>query len=69
MSKLLIAVAFTAALSTPALAVPGTKSDYRHVHSKSEPPQNQSQPSNGQTNDPYWKPCHFSRYGGMNTCD
>jgi hypothetical protein len=66
MTKLLFAVAFTAALSTPALAVPGTKSDYRHVHSKSELPQNQSQPSNGQTNDPYWKPCHFSRYGGMN---
>jgi len=66
MTKLLIAVAFTAALSTPAFAV---SSDYRHVQSRSEQPHRQSQASNGQTNDPYWKPCHFSRYGGMNTCD
>ena len=66
MTKLLFAVAFMAAMSTPALAVPGTRSDYRHLHSKSELPQKQSQASNGQTNDPYWKPCHFSRYGGMN---
>jgi hypothetical protein len=63
MSKLLIAVAFTAALSTSALAVPS------HVQSRSEPPHWRSQARNGQTNDPYWKPCHFSRYGGMNTCD
>ena len=69
MTKFLFAVAFTAALSTPALAVPGKRSDYRQVPSNSELPQNRSQASNGQTNDPYGKTCHFSRYGGMNTCD
>jgi hypothetical protein len=42
MSKLLIAVAFTAALSTSALAVP------THVQSRSEPPHWQRQARNGQ---------------------
>ena len=67
MTKLLIAVAFTAALSTPALAVSGTRSDYRHVQSKSASKAEQA--NEAQTNDPYWKPCHFSRYGGRNTCE
>ena len=65
MSKLLIAIALTAALSTPALAVPGAGPDY-HRYVQSERHQKQSQACNRQNNDPYWKPCNYS---DSNSCE
>ena len=80
MNRLLIAVALVA-LSTPALAVPGTGSpnyrdalpgagrDYhRYVQPESEQHQKQSNAGNSQTNDPYWMPCHITG-AGYNSCD
>jgi len=67
MNRLHIALAFTAALATPALAMPGAEPDHHHqVHQRFE--QKQSQAEKTQTNDPYWQPCRYSAYGD-NTCE
>ena len=51
-----IAIALTAALSTPALAVPGARPDYHRYVQSEEQHQKQSQAGNRQNNDPYWNP-------------
>jgi hypothetical protein len=67
MNRLLTALAFTVALATPALAMPGAGPDHhRRVHQRFE--QKQSQAEKTQTNDPYWQPCRYSAYGD-NTCE
>jgi hypothetical protein len=66
MNKLLLAIAVATILSTPALADQGDKAS---VKSHSESHEKQGEVRASQASDPYWKPCHFSRYGGMNTCD
>jgi hypothetical protein len=66
MNKILLAVAMTTVFSMPALARPGTERSHQAVapyHSEIR-----AKHSDGQVRDPYWKPCHFSRFGGMNTC-
>jgi hypothetical protein len=69
MNRLLGALALTAALSTPALAR-GEAGPYHHryVQPTSEQHQKQSKAGYSQTNDPYWKPCHFTS-AGYNSCD
>ena len=62
MNRLLVALALTAALSTPALAR-GEAGPYHHryVQPTSEQHQRQSQTANSQTNDPYWQPCDYTK--------
>ena len=62
MNRLLV-LALTAALSTPALAMPAP---HRQVHQTFE--QRQSQAELGHKNDPHWQPCRYSDYGD-NTCE
>lgn len=62
MNRLLV-FALTAALSTPALAMPAP---HRQVHQAFE--QRQSQAELSQKNAPYWQPCHYSDYRD-NTCE
>jgi len=73
MKKVLIALALVAASTAPALAdygkeptIPGHKAS---VKSHSESRGKQGEVGGSQASDPYWEPCHFSRYGGENTCD
>jgi hypothetical protein len=67
MNRLFVALALTAALSTPALAMPGARADdHRQVQPRSE--QKQSQARESRTNDPYWQPCHYSSYMD-NSCE
>jgi hypothetical protein len=69
MNKLLIAIALSAILSTPALAMPGAGPEHqRHVQPNPETRQNQKQVMNSHDTDPYWKPCRYSDYGD-NTCE
>jgi hypothetical protein len=60
MNKFLVAIAVAAVLSNPALAKTTPQTDKASV---------QASHSAQSNSDDYWKPCHFSRYGGMNTCD
>jgi hypothetical protein len=60
MNKFLLTLAVAAVLSTPALAKTTAQTQKASV---------QLSHSAQRSSDPYWKPCHFSRYGGMNTCD
>jgi hypothetical protein len=70
MNKLLLAIAVATIFSTPALADQGTEQGHKaSVKSHSESREKQGEVRASQASDPYWKPCHFSRYGGMNTCD
>ena len=65
MNRFLVALSLAAALSTPALAMPGPRPDNHHqVQTRAE--QAQSQARESQTNDPYWQPCQVSDY---NTCE
>jgi hypothetical protein len=65
MDKLLLAIAVAAVLSTPALARTTAQTHKASVQSS-----HLAQRAAQRASDPYWKPCHFSRFGNSwNTCD
>jgi hypothetical protein len=75
MTKLLLAVAFAAAVSTPALAAledPQGRTAQRHVESISAHqgrlPYTQSRSARGEAVDPYWTPCDYHSLGD-NGCE
>jgi hypothetical protein len=66
MNRLLIAIALTAALSMPAIAMPSAAPD-RYGHAKFDRHQKQSHAGNSQTWDPYWRRCSYFSY--RNSCE